>query len=145
VEVVREGEVIRELVAVRVTDETYGRVGLYGIAEYRHTIVDASNIRGPFFSWFDRFQGVLFAGAGTISNPADYTGLFTENRIYTEAGYGLRLHMLTFGVQQYLMALDFAIPITPLVRQVELDQTDGTTALANRNPYKIVFGIRQTF
>ncbi len=126
-------------------DETYGRVGMYVVGEYRHTLFDASHIPVPPMGWFDRFQGVLFLGGGTISRPSGYTGLFDESRLYSEAGYGLRIHTLAFGVQQYVVALDFAWALTPLNRQMPIEQSDGTIAYQTRNPFKIVFGIMQTF
>ncbi len=126
-------------------DETYGRVGLFSVFEYRRTLVDGAHITAPAFSWFDRFQGVLSAGGGTVSDPAGYTGLFSKERLYTEVGAGLRVHMLALGIQQYIIALDLAVPLTPTDRQYELEQSDGTTVLQNRAPFKIKFGIMQTF
>ena len=126
------------------TDETYGRLGLYGVTEYRHNIVDASRI-GLLFSWFDRFQGVFFVGTGTVSWPDGYGGLFTKKRSFTEVGYGLRLHLLAFGVSQYLIALDLAVPVAPSVREYEVIQTDGSVVNASRSPFKVVFGITHTY
>ena len=126
------------------TDETYGRLGLYAVTEYRHNIVDASRI-GLILSWFDRFQGVFFVGTGTISWPDGYDGLFTKDRSFTEVGYGLRLHLLAFGVSQYLIALDLAVPVAPSVREYEVIQTDGSVVNATRSPFKVVFGITHTY
>ncbi|MCP4677759.1 MAG: hypothetical protein GY854_20020 [Deltaproteobacteria bacterium] len=126
-------------------DETYGRVGMYVVGEYRHTLFDASHVPVPPMGWFDRFQGVLFVGGGTISKPSGYTGLFEESRLYSEVGYGLRIHTLAFGVQQYVIALDFAWALTPLNRQMPIEQSDGSIVYQIREPFKIVFGIMQTF
>jgi hypothetical protein len=135
----------REILRGFEIDETYGRVGLYAVMEYRHTIIDAAQLRGPIYSWFDRFQGVLFVGGGTISKPDGYEGMFSENRIFTEVGYGLRVHALTFGVQQYLIGIDLAFPITPLERYRIFPRDDGSEEKVARSPYKIVFGINHTF
>jgi hypothetical protein len=60
-------------------------------------------------------------------------------------GYGLRIHLLLFGFQQYMLAFDFAYPLTPVERtRLEL-QTDGTVASVSRSPFKLLFGITQTF
>ncbi|MDJ0761726.1 MAG: hypothetical protein QNJ97_01960 [Myxococcota bacterium] len=126
-------------------DETYGRIGLYAVFEYRHTLADGAHIKAPAFSWFDRFQGVLFAGGGTISAADGYAGLFSKDRIYSEIGYGLRIHLLSMGVQQYIIALDLAVPVTPFTRKMERIQEDGSTVDETRDRFKIKFGILQTF
>jgi hypothetical protein len=129
------------------SDETYGRLGLYGVLEYRHTLVNASTIRAPIFSWFDRFQGALFIAGGTISQPQEELtkGLFTRDRIFTEVGYGLRIHLLFLGIQQYIIAVDVAVPITPTNRRRGVLQSDGTIEEVARRPYKVIVGITQTF
>jgi len=81
-------------------DETYGRLGLYAVGEYRHTLVTVSEIATPVFSWLERVQGVLFAGGGTNSWPDGCDGLFARERLYSEVGYGLRFHTLVFGIAQ---------------------------------------------
>jgi hypothetical protein len=126
-------------------EETYGRVGLYVAAEYRHTLFDAAFIPAPLFSWFDRFQGVFFLAGGTTSQPANYDGIFDEERLFSEVGYGLRIHVLAFGIQQYIIGLDLAVPITPMNRKVFVEQTNGVDVYQNRSPYKIIFGITQTY
>jgi hypothetical protein len=135
---------LREILKGFDIDETYGRLGLYMVGEHRFTIVDAAHVKAPVFSWFDRFQGVLSLGGGTISDPAGYGGLFTVDRLYSEIGCGLRIHLLALGMQQYILALDFAYPITPINRQYEIVQDDSTLYM-DRDPFKIKFGIMQTF
>jgi hypothetical protein len=71
--------------------------------------------------------------------------MFTSERLFAEVGYGLRLHMLAFGLSQYLLALDLAVPLWPDDRTYEVEQADGTTAKATRARFKIVFGITQTY
>jgi len=126
-------------------DETYGRLGLYAVGEYRHTLFDLRGGRMPLSSTFERLQGVLFAGAGTMSRPSGLDGMFSGERIFAEVGYGLRLHMLAFGVSQYLLAVDLAVPLWPRDRTYQIEQADGTTAEAARSSFKIVFGITQTY
>jgi hypothetical protein len=126
-------------------DETYGRLGLYAVIEYRHDLLDLRGARTPLSSTFERLQGALFAGGGTMSLPSGYGGMFTPERLFAEVGYGLRLHMLAFGVSQYLLALDLAVPLWPTERSYEVEQSDGSTAKAARSPFKIVFGITQTY
>ncbi|MCK9464156.1 MAG: hypothetical protein M0R80_31435 [Proteobacteria bacterium] len=126
-------------------DETYGRIGLYAVAEYRHDLIEFSGGRLPAASTFERLQGALFVGGGTTSSPAGYGGMFTSDRLFAEVGYGLRLHMLAFGLSQYLIALDVAVPFWPGDRTYELEQADGAIEESARAPFKIVFGITQTY
>jgi hypothetical protein len=128
------------------SDETFGRIGMYAVLEYRHTLFDASRLTAPLYSWFDRFQGVFFLGGGTISLPSGpLDGIFTKERLFSEVGYGLRIHLLLLGVHQYLLCFDFAVPITPLERYTEVEQSNGDIVQYPRSPYKIIFGIMQTF
>ncbi len=128
------------------SDETFGRIGVYAAAEYRHTLFDAANTTAPLYSWFDRFQGALFVAAGTMSKPSGpFDGIFTKERIFTEVGYGLRLHLLFLGVHQYLLCFDLAVPLTPQNRYLEIIRQDGSIEQTPRSPYKILFGIIQTF
>ncbi len=136
---------VRQILRGFDVDETYGRVGIYAVAEYRHTLFDAAHVPVPVLSWFDRFQGVLFLGGGTITRPTGYTGLFAEDRLFSEVGYGLRIHTLAFGVQQYVVAFDLAYALTPVTRERQIEQADGTIAFQARNPLKLTFGIMQTF
>jgi hypothetical protein len=126
-------------------DETYGRLGFYAGFEYRHTLFSLSNTRLPIFLWFDRLQGVLFAAGGTMSNPDGYDGLFTPERIFTEVGYGLRFHLFTFGVQQFIIGFEFAYPLTPTNRRAEYTREDGSTYYVDRDPWRITWGVWQTF
>ncbi|MBW2277289.1 MAG: hypothetical protein JRF63_07345 [Deltaproteobacteria bacterium] len=125
-------------------DETYGRVGMYAVTEYRHRLIDLSSIYFLTFARFDRLQGALFVAGGTMSRPTGYDGLFNYKggRVFTEVGYGLRLHVLSLGVAQYLIALDVAVPITPFDRSFEVEGYDEPFG---RPPFKLVFGITQTY
>jgi hypothetical protein len=115
------------------------------VAEYRHTLFDGTDIPIPFYSWFDRFQGVLFAGGGTTSFPEGYDGLFSQDRIFTEVGYGLRAHILAYGAQSYLIAVDVAFPLTPTTRQKQTLSDQGSPTLEDRAPFKLILGVSQTF
>lgn len=126
-------------------NETFGRTGIYGVCEYRHTLFDASRISMPLSTLVQRFQGVLFAGGGTMSLPTGYEGMFEPDRIFTEVGYGLRLHALIFGVQQYLLGLDLAVPLTPVNRYYEAEVDGGSSVRVQRPAYKLVFGITQVY
>ena len=126
-------------------DETYHRLGLYAVTEYRHTLATGRGMSTPFFTWIERLQGVLFVGGGTGSNPNNYDGLFTAERLYSEVGYGVRIHTLIFGVQQYILALDLALPLSPTDRRREVITSDGSTELQERDPLKITVGITHTY
>ncbi len=132
--------------------ETYGRIGAYTVLEYRHTLFSTAQVDIPFMSgkpvfasWIERVQGVLFAGAGTVTRPDGFKGLFTADRLFTEVGYGLRLHSLVFGAYQYLVGVDFAVPLTPLNRRVDVVQPDGSIASRKRAPFKLMLAMTQTF
>jgi hypothetical protein len=126
-------------------DETYGQAALYGVAEWRHTIAGSTGVAFPLGTALDRVQGVLFAGAGTTSPPGGFGGLFHEDNLYAEAGYGLRIFLLALGVAPYLLAVDFAAPIYPLSRYREVRRSDGVTVRERRSPFRFVLGITQTF
>jgi hypothetical protein len=126
-------------------DETYGRLGFYGVAEYRHTLLDLAWMPRILVVRLDRLQGVLFVGAGTISRPGGYDGLFSAERLFTEIGYGFRIHTFSFGLTQNLLALDLGVPLTPLDRTYEVAEADGTVVQRDRAPFKLVFGITQTY
>ncbi|MDD5305958.1 MAG: hypothetical protein PHU25_01430 [Deltaproteobacteria bacterium] len=127
------------------SDETYGRLGFYAVAEWRHTLVSPGEIQISSLAWLDRLQGALFAAGGTVSDPGGYGGLFTADRMLAEVGYGLRFHWLVAGVVQYLIAVDFAVPLHPLDRERVSILDDGSTETTPRTPFKLTLGITQTY
>jgi hypothetical protein len=127
------------------SDETYGRLGFYAVAEWRHTLVSPGDMQVANVAWLDRLQGALFAAGGTVSEPSGYGGLFTAERLFAEAGYGLRFHWLVAGAMQYLIALDFAVPLHPMDRERVTILDDGSTETAPRTPFKLTLVITQTY
>lgn len=125
--------------------ETYGKLSLYGVTEYRHTLIGATKISFPLKTLLSRIQGVLFSGIGTASLPQDYHSIFTPERLFAEVGYGLRFHMLLLGVVPYLIAIDFAVPVFPRTRQYMQLDSNGLEQTYNRSPFRFVFGITQTY
>lgn len=125
--------------------ETYGKLGLYGVMEYRHTLFGDTPITFPFGTHLNRIQGVLFTGIGSATLPGDYSHLFNNKRVFAEIGYGLRFHLLTLGVVPYLLAIDFAVPIFPRHRSYTLYSGDNTPYTYQRSPFRFVFGITQTY
>lgn len=97
-------------------DETFGRVLVYACLEYRHLFTHALNINVVHYATLQGIQGVLFAGAGTVTREDSYRGLFATDRIFSEVGYGLRGIIAFFGSYPGIVALDLAVPITPLER-----------------------------
>jgi hypothetical protein len=97
-------------------DETFGRALVYACFEYRHLYTHALNINVVHYATLQGIQGVLFAGAGTVTREDSYRGLFDANRMFTEVGYGLRGIIAFFGSYPGIVALDLAVPITPLDR-----------------------------
>jgi hypothetical protein len=126
-------------------DETYGRLGFYAVAEYRHDLLDLSRVPKIVVIRLDHVQGALFVAGGTISWPRGYDGLFQAERVFTEAGYGIRIHALAFGVAQGMLAIDLGVPITPLDRTYEATLADGSRAERSRAPFKLTLGITQTY
>jgi hypothetical protein len=76
---------------------------------------------------------VLFGGFGTASERASLGGLFEPERIFLDAGYGLRLFLDYAGVQTGILALDAAVPFGILdgefgvLGTVRGDPSDETT------------------
>ncbi len=97
-------------------DETFGRIRIYACFEWRHMFVHGLDWNIAHFITVQGIQGVLFAGAGTASRVESMHGLFAEDRLFTEVGYGLRLLTAHFGTYPSMIALDLAIPITPTDR-----------------------------
>jgi hypothetical protein len=96
------------------TDETMGRVRAFAAVEYRHlwaqnlgwSILDAAMVEG--------IKGVLFVGGGTVSDKDGYDGLFTTDRMFAEAGYGIALLLNYLGAYPNVIELDLAVPVYPL-------------------------------
>jgi outer membrane protein assembly factor BamA len=126
-------------------DETYGKLGIYTGLEYRFNIFGTTSVSMPLKTLIDRVQGVLFAAAGTVSQMDSYKGMFRTDRIFAETGLGLRLHLLIFGVVQYLIAVDFAVPVYPLKREYQIIYSDGSEENFTREPFRFVFGITQIY
>lgn len=97
-------------------DETLGRARLYGVVEYRWTAATGLDVNLFNAAWWRALYVVVFAGAGTVSRPDSLEGLFSADRLFTEAGAGIRFLLDIAGVQPYVIALDAAIPITPRER-----------------------------
>jgi hypothetical protein len=97
-------------------DETLGRARIYGVVEYRWTALTDLDVNLINAAWWREMFLVVFVGAGTVSRPDSLEGLFSADRIFTEVGAGVRFLVDLAGVQPYVIALDAAVPITPLER-----------------------------
>jgi hypothetical protein len=91
-------------------DEALGRAKLYAVAEYRHVYSWDLDLNLFHLAWLRGLQGVLFVGAGTSSRRDSLAGLFDVDRLYFEAGYGLRAFLDYLGAQTGIIALDFGVP-----------------------------------
>jgi len=105
-----EGLSDRYILRSMTPDEGLGRSKLYAVIEYRHVFTWDLDWNIVNVAWLRGLQGVLFGGFGTTSRPDDYSGMFDRERIYLEAGYGLRLFLDWAGVQTGVIALDLAVP-----------------------------------
>jgi len=101
------------------SDETAGRAAAFAALEYRHVLFEDVDINLARLIWLERLQGVLFVAGGTTSGTDNYGGMFSTERLFAEAGYGLRFHVLWLGAQQGLLGIDLAVPVHPLDRFVE--------------------------
>ncbi len=92
-------------------DELFGRARVTAHLEWRGTLRhDLDWNLGHF--WFLRGVGAAaFADAGALSSCDAYGDLFAERNLYADVGMGLRFFYDIFGVQQGMMALDFAVPL----------------------------------
>jgi hypothetical protein len=91
-------------------DEALGLAKIYAGAEYRHVFTWDLDVNLFHLAWLRGVQGVLFAGFGTTSSRSSLDGLFEPERIFLDAGYGLRVFLDYAGVQTGIVALDVAVP-----------------------------------
>ncbi|MBN2525280.1 MAG: hypothetical protein JXR76_02725 [Deltaproteobacteria bacterium] len=125
--------------------ETYGRIGVYGVTEYRHTLLGSTTLSFPMRTLLSRVQGVLFTGLGSASRPKNYDSLFAKERRFMEVGYGLRFHFLLLGAVPYLIALDFVMPVFPRDRSYVNEDDNGVERVYQREKWRITWGVTQTF
>lgn len=102
----------RSLLRSYEVDEARGRLRLYGIAEYRHTLVKSLGWNFVHLAWIRGLQLAAFAGAGLVSPDVDLGGLVTRHSLYTEVGGGVRIHFDYFGVQPSLLSIDVGVPLS---------------------------------
>jgi len=122
------------------SDETVGMATGFIASEYRHMLYNDFGANLARFIWLEGLQGVLFAAAGTASDPQGYDHLFAKDRIFVEAGYGLRLHILWGGVLPGLIGVDLAVPIYPLDRTI----TEDGKSIKRQN-FSVHLSMEQTF
>jgi hypothetical protein len=48
-------------------------------------------------------------------------------------------------VQQFIIGFEFAYPLTPANRRAEYTREDGSTYFVDRDPWRITWGVWQTF
>lgn len=88
---------------------------------------------------------MFFAGAGTVSWPKNRRGMFESNRVFTEVGYGLRVHAILAGLRHFVMGVDLAIPITPTTREYAVERADGSFEMKEHRPFKVVLAVTSAF
>jgi len=98
------------------SDETLGRIRMFAAVEYRHLWVYNLGWNFLDIAMIEGLKGVLFAGAGTVSDKDSYDGLFHEDRMFAEVGYGLALLVTYLGAYPNVIELDVALPLYPLPR-----------------------------
>jgi hypothetical protein len=141
----------RMLLAAFEPDEALGRAKLYAVAEYRHVFTWDIDLNLFHLAWLRGIQGVLFGGAGTSSRRESLAGLFEADRVFFEAGYGLRLFLDYAGVQTGLVALDVAVPFVVedgspvLAEEVQPDRADPSTWRRRPALAGVPFGMHLSF
>jgi len=90
--------------------EALGRAKLYAGVEWRHVFTMDLDWNVAHLAWVRGFQGVLFGAFGTTSRADDFERMFSQGRVFLEAGYGLRVFFDWVGVQTSILCLDAAVP-----------------------------------
>jgi hypothetical protein len=113
-------------------DELFGRARLIGHAEWRGSLRQDLDVNVGHFIVIHGLGAALFADAGALSSCGSYDDLFAEQNLYANVGFGLRMFYDNLGVQQGMMALDFAMP---LVLRPRACFTDGERMDLSRPPF----------
>ncbi len=132
-------------------DEALGLAKLYAGVEYRHVFTWDLDVNLFHLAWLRGIQGVLFGGFGTSSERASLSGLFEPERIFLDAGYGLRVFLDYAGVQTGIVALDVAVPFGVIDGEfgvlglVRGDLADRSTWRRRPAPFGLPLRIHLTF
>lgn len=86
-----------------------GRHRILASAEWRHRFTRDVNINVAQLAWAYRIHGVLFADIALLDDS--YEDLFRKEAVFLGVGYGLRFVYLLFGLNPYVLSLDFGVPI----------------------------------
>jgi len=138
----------RSLLRTYEVDEARGKLRVYGIAEYRHTLTKSLGWNFVHLAWFRGLQLAAFAAGGLVSPEVDLEGLVARQAVYTEVGGGVRLHFDYFGVQPALLSIDVGVPLS----RTAFDWVDDCGArdeasgacTASRPPWSLRIGFDQT-
>ena len=138
----------RNLLRSYEADEARGKLRVYGVAEYRHTLTKTLGWNFVHLAWFRGIQLAAFVGAGLVSRDVDVEELVARHSVYTEAGGGVRLHFDYFGVQPALLNIDVGFPLSRTVLGWVDDCAtvdDATGACTARRPtWSLRIGFEQT-
>jgi YD repeat-containing protein len=138
----------RALLRTYEVDEARGKLRVYGIAEYRHTLTKSLGWNFFHLAWFRGVQLAAFAAGGLVSREVDLEGLVARHSLYTEVGGGVRLHFDYFGVQPALLSIDVGVPLSRKAFDWVDDcaTRDGATGqcTATRPPWALRIGFDQT-
>ncbi|MFH1434328.1 MAG: hypothetical protein ABIJ56_01305 [Pseudomonadota bacterium] len=121
-------------------DETFGRMKIYAGVEYRHLWVHNIGMNILNLTRLEGIKGVLFLAGGTVSEKDGYDGLFSAERMYAEAGYGIVLLLTFFGAYPGVLELDVAVPVYPLAGD-RSKRDDGS----DRLPVGVYLSFFQTY
>jgi|GEM_PF-6379845 len=123
------------------SDETEGRLMIFGAFEYRHLLFSDLGV-GLLDSLFkiERIKGVLFSGIGTVSDVDSYSGMMSRDRIFAEAGYGIVVFGTWFGAYPGVLEFDVAVPVFPLPEDRSL-----TSSGNKRMPVGVYLSFFQTY
>jgi hypothetical protein len=94
------------------SDELLGKAKIYGVAEYRITLLRHLDINLAHIAWARRLQGVIFMGLGSLSTKESFKEILEPQSFYLEVGLGLRLHLDYAGIYQNVLAFDIGFPLS---------------------------------
>jgi hypothetical protein len=92
-------------------DELFGRARVLGHLEWRGAIRSDLDVNVGHWIVVRGIGAALFVDGGAISSCDAVGDLLDADNLYANVGFGVRTFYDNLGVQQGMMALDFAIPL----------------------------------
>ncbi|MBI4508354.1 MAG: hypothetical protein HY698_01880 [Deltaproteobacteria bacterium] len=116
----------------------FGRARVTAHAEWRLSLRHDLNHNYGHWLWLRGVGAAFFVDGGALSGCDAYGDLLGRENLFASLGLGLRFFYDNFGVQQGMMALDFAVPLVDRMRSC-LDRKPASTV------GKVPFTLQLTF